>query len=145
LYYEVYGSGEPLVLLHGGVASTESWSNILPALVAGRQIIAVDLQAHGHTADIDRPMRYELMAEDIVGLIKYLGLAKADLMGYSLGGGVALKTAIDHPEVVNKLIVVSTTFSRNGWYHEVLAGMAQMGPAAAEPMKQTPLYEAYAR
>jgi pimeloyl-ACP methyl ester carboxylesterase len=102
------------------------------------------LQAHGRTADIDRPLSFESMADDISALIKHLGFAKADVMGYSLGGGVGLQTAIRHPEVVRKLVVVSTPFKRDGWYPEVLAGMEQMGPQAAEPMKQTPMYQLYA-
>jgi pimeloyl-ACP methyl ester carboxylesterase len=145
LYYELYGTGEPLVLLHGGVGATEMFADILPLLASSRRVIAVDLQAHGRTADIDRPISYEAMADDIAGLIKYLGFQKADVMGYSLGGGVALRTAIQHPEVVRKLVLVSTPFRRDGWYPEILAGMAQMGPGAAEPMKQTPMYQLYAR
>jgi pimeloyl-ACP methyl ester carboxylesterase len=144
LYYEIYGAGDPLVLLHGGVGAIEMFGPVLPLLAEGRQVIAVDLQAHGRTADIDRPLRFELMADDIAALIKQLGLERADVMGYSLGGGVALQTAIRHPDVVRKLVLVSTPFKRDGWYPEVLAGMAQMGPEAAEPMKQTPMYELYA-
>lgn len=145
LYYEFYGTGDPLILLHGGVGATEMFAEILPLLSSSRQVIAVDLQAHGRTADIDRPMSYETMADDIAALIKYLGFAKADVMGYSLGGGVALRTAIQHPDVVRKLVLVSTPFRRDGWYPEILAGMSQMGPGAAEPMKQTPMYQLYAR
>ena len=144
LYYEVHGSGEPLVLLHGGVGAIEMFGGVLPLLAEGRQVIAVDLQAHGRTADIDRPLGYESMADDIGALIEHLGLERSDVMGYSLGGGVALQTAIRHPELVRKLVVVSTPFRRDGWYPEVLAGMEGMGPAAAEPMKQTPIYELYA-
>ncbi|MCI0574581.1 MAG: alpha/beta hydrolase [Chloroflexi bacterium] len=144
LYYEIHGAGQPLVLLHGGVGAIEMFSELLPLLAQGRQVIAVDLQAHGRTADINRPLSYEFMADDIAALINHLGLESADLMGYSLGGGVALQTAIRHPEVVHKLVFVSTAFKRNGWYPEVLAGMAQMGPEAAEPMKQTPMYQLYA-
>ena len=144
LYYEVHGSGEPLVLLHGGVGAIEMFGEILPLLAEGRRVIAVDLQAHGRTADIDRPLSYESMADDVGALIGHLGLKRSDVMGYSLGGGVALQTAIRHPEVVRKLVVVSTPFRRDGWYPEVLAGMEQMGPAAAEPMKATPIYELYA-
>jgi pimeloyl-ACP methyl ester carboxylesterase len=145
LYYETYGSVEkPVVLLHGGVGAIEMFGEVLPLLAQGRKVIAVDLQAHGRTADIDRPLSYELMADDIAALIKHLGLASADVMGYSLGGGVALQTAIRHPDVVHKLVLVSTPFKRNGWYPEVLAGMEQMGPGAAEPMKQTPMYQLYA-
>lgn len=136
MYYETYGgTGLPLILLHGGVGAIEMFGEVLPLLANGRQVIAVDLQAHGRTADIDRPLRYELMADDIAALIKYLRFEKADVMGYSLGGAVALQTAIRHPYVVRKLVVVSTAFKRDGWYPEILAGMAQMGPEAAEPMK----------
>jgi pimeloyl-ACP methyl ester carboxylesterase len=144
MYYEIHGSGEPLILLHGGVGAIEMFGEVLPLLAAGRQVIAVDLQAHGRTADIDRPLSFELMADDIAALIKHLGFKKADVMGYSLGGGVALQATIRHPDVVRKLVLVSTPFKRDGWYPEVLAGMGQMGPAAAEPMKQTPMYQLYA-
>ena len=145
LYYEIHGTGEPLILLHGGVGATEMFNPILPLLSNTRRVIAVDLQAHGRTADIDRPLTMEAMADDIAALIKHLGIEKADVMGYSLGGGVALRTAIQHPGAVRKLVVVSTAFKRDGWYPESVAGMAQMGPGAAEPMKQTPMYQMYAR
>lgn len=144
MYCEIHGTGEPLILLHGGVGAIEMFGPILPALAQNRQVVAVDLQAHGRTADIDRPLSYELMADDIAALIKHLELEKADIMGYSLGGGVALRTAIQHPGLVRKLVLVSTTFKRDGWYPEILAGMAQMGPGAAEPVKQTPMYQLYA-
>jgi pimeloyl-ACP methyl ester carboxylesterase len=144
MYYEIHGTGRPLILLHGGVGAIEMFGEVLPLLAEGRRVVAVDLQAHGRTADIDRPLSFELMADDIAALIEHLEIEKADVMGYSLGGGVALQTAIRHPEVVRKLVVVSTPFKRDGWYPEVLAGMGQMGPEAAEPMKQTPMYQLYA-
>ena len=144
LYYEIHGEGEPLILLHGGVGAIEMFGEALPLLAEGRRVIAVDLQAHGRTADIDRPMTFEAMADDVAALIERLGLGEADVMGYSLGGGVALRTAIQRPDVVRKLVLVSSPFKRDGWYPEVLAGMEQMGPAAAEPMKQTPMYQLYA-
>ena len=144
MYYEVHGSGEPLILLHGGVGAIEMFGEVLPLLAEGRRVVAVDLQAHGRTADFDRPLSIESMADDIGALIEHLGLEKADVMGYSLGGGVALQTAIRHPGVVRKLVLVSTPFKRDGWYPEILAGMGQMGPEAAEPMKQTPMYQLYA-
>ena len=117
----------------------------LAALAAHRRVIAVDLQAHGHTADIDRPLRYESLGDDIAALIRHLGLAQADLMGYCLGGGTALRTAIQHPDAVRRLVVVSTPCRRDGWYPEIAAAMAQMGPELAGPMKQSPLYEVYSR
>ena len=144
LYYELHGAGAPLVLLHGGFGATGMFGELLPALAAHRRVIAVDLQGHGRTADIDRPLRIERMADDIAALLAHLGLATASLMGYSLGGAVALQTAIRHPEVVDRLVVVSTPHKRSAWYPESLAAMDQMGAATAEPMKQTPLYEHYA-
>ena len=145
MYYEIHGVGEPLILLHGGLGLTSMFGDVLPALAEDRQVIAVDLQAHGRTADIDRPLSYELMGDDIAALIKHLGLAGADLMGYSLGGGVALRTAIQHPELVHKLVIVSTPFSQDGWYPEIVASMAQMSGAAAEFMKESPMYQEYTR
>jgi len=144
MYYEIRGTGEPLVLLHGGLGSLEMFGPNLEALSRNRQVIAADLQGHGRTADIDRPLSYELMADDVSALIKYLGFQKADVMGYSLGGAVALQTAIQHPEVVRKLVLVSTAFQQHGWYPEILAAEAQMGPAIADQMKQTPVYQAWA-
>jgi pimeloyl-ACP methyl ester carboxylesterase len=143
LYYEVHGDGDPLILLHGGVGAIEMFGEVLPLLAEGRQVVGVDLQAHGRTADIDRPMTFEVLADDVAALIEHLGFSEADVMGYSLGGGVALRTAIQHPEIVRKLVLVSTPFNRAGWYPEVRAGMEQMGPGAAEPMKQTPMYQLY--
>ena len=144
LYYEIQGSGKPLVLLHGGLGAIEMFGPNLAALAKGRQVIGVDLQGHGRTADIDRPLSVQFMADDIASLIKHLGLQSADIMGYSLGGGVALQTAIRHPEVVNKLVVVSTPFRRNGFYADILVQQGQVTAAAAEGMKQTPMYQMYA-
>jgi pimeloyl-ACP methyl ester carboxylesterase len=145
LYYEIHGGGPPLVLLHGGLGGTEMFSGILPALSINRQVIAVDLQAHGRTADIDRPLSCEAMAGDIAALLRHLDIGQADVMGYSLGAGVALRTAIQHPPIVRKLVVLSTVFRRDGWYPEVLAAMAQIGAASAEMMKPSPIYQTYAR
>jgi pimeloyl-ACP methyl ester carboxylesterase len=145
MYYEIHGAGKPVVLLHGGADAIEMFGEVLlPLLSENRQVIGVDLQAHGRTADINRPLSYEMMADDVAALIKHLRLEKADVMGYSLGGGVALRTAIQHPELVRKLVLVSTAYRRNGWYPEVLAAMAQSGPEAAEQMKQSPMYKLYA-
>src|SRR2546422_1140751 len=140
LYYEIHGSGEPLMLLPGGFETVEAMGEIVPQLAATRRVIAVELQGHGHTADIERPLRYELMADDIAALIRHLGLAQADIFGYSLGGGVALQTAIRHPEVVRKLALASTAFKRDGWYPEDLAAMAAM---SAEAFAGTSIHDAY--
>ncbi|MDV3243836.1 MAG: alpha/beta hydrolase [Nitrososphaerales archaeon] len=145
MYYEIHGTGQPLFLLHGGAGVAEMFGEVLSLLSKDRQVVAAELQAHGRTADIDRPLRYELMADDIAALIKHLRLGKVDLMGYSLGGGVALRTAIQHPELVRKLALVSTPFRRDGWYPEVLAAMGQNGPESAEALKQTPMYQAYSK
>jgi pimeloyl-ACP methyl ester carboxylesterase len=143
LYYEIHGTGRPLILLHGGVGASEMFEPVLPALTGNRQIIAVHLQAHGQTADIDRPLSFQSMADDIAALIKHLDLEKADILGYSLGGGVALQTSIRHPNRVRKLVIISAPFKRHGFYPEVLENMAQMGPESAKFMNQSPLYTLY--
>ena len=145
MYYEIHGSGQPLVLLHGGAGATEMFGEVLRPLSEGRRVVAADLQAHGRTADIDRPLRYELMADDVAALTGHLRLGKADVMGYSLGGGVALRAAIQHPDAVRKLVLVSTPFRRDGWYPEVLTAMGQNGPESAEAMKRTAMYKLYSR
>lgn len=145
MYYEIHGHGQPLILLHGGLGSGDMFSALVPELSREREVITVDLQAHGRTADIDRPITYEAMADDVAGLIRYLRIERADVMGYSIGGEVALRTAIQHPEVIRKLIVVSATYRRDGWYPEILAGESQLNAQAAEQMKHTPFYQEYAR
>jgi pimeloyl-ACP methyl ester carboxylesterase len=136
MYYEIHGSGESLVLIHGGVVGITMFGPNVEALAKGRQVIAVELQGHGHTADIDRPMSYETMADDIAALIKYLGMEQADVMGYSLGGGVALQS-------VRKLVVASAGFRRSGMYPEVLAAFDKMDGATGAQMKQSPLSKTY--
>lgn len=150
LYYEIHGTvstnGEkPLVLLHGGLFSSSLWGPTLPALAAGREVIAVDLQGHGHTADIDRPITVEAMADDIAALLEYLKIPKADIMGYSLGGGVALQVAVRHPEIVNKLVLVSTPIRRSDFYPDILKQQAMVNAAMAEQMKQTLMYQTYVK
>jgi len=115
----------------------------IAALAAGRSVIGVDLQSHGRTPAVDRPMRFETMADDVAALIRHLGHEQADVMGFSLGAGVALRTAIQHPSSVRKLVLVSWPFKRDGWHPEMVAGFDAMGPEIAEPMKQTPMYEVY--
>lgn len=144
LYYEIHGTGQPLILLHGGLGAIAMFTQILPDLAEHRQVIGVELQAHGHTADSDRPLSFESMADDIAALLKRLGLNQADLLGYSLGGGVALQTAIRHPSAIRKLVVVSAPCRRQGWYPEVLTGMAAMNADAAQAMIGSPMQQAYA-
>jgi len=144
LYYEIHGTGRPLVLLHGGLGAIEMFGPNLEALAKGRQLIGVDLQGHGRTADIDRPLRPQLMADDIAALIKHLKLERPDIMGFSLGGGVAVHIAIRHPEAVGKLVIVSTPIRRDAFYPDILKQQGQVTAAAAEAMKQTPMYQMYA-
>src|SRR3954468_7895514 len=113
LYYETYGTGRPLILLHGGLGSGEMFGPILPALADHHRVIAVDLQGHGRTADIDRPIDVRFMADDIAALIDHLGLDKPDLVGYSLGGGVAFFTASKYPEKISKLVMISANIRRD--------------------------------
>ncbi len=143
LYYEIHGDGQPLVMLHGGLGGIVEFSQLLPALAESRQVIAVELQAHGRTADIDRPLSYELMADDIAALIEHLGLENADVLGFSLGGGVALRTAIQHPDVVRRLVLISTAYSTSGIHDEFRAGMLAMNAEAAQQMLETPMYQFY--
>ena len=146
LYYETHGTGRPLILIHGGLGSGEMFGPTIPALVAaGYQVIAPDLQGHGRTADIDRPIDVRLMADDIAALTRHLGLEQIDVVGYSLGGGVALFLASKHPELVRKVVIVSANARRDAMPAEMLAQQGQMNAAAAEFMKDTPMWELYQR
>jgi pimeloyl-ACP methyl ester carboxylesterase len=117
----------------------------LELLAAGRRVIGVDLQSHGRSPAPARPMRFETMADDIAALIGELGLERAAVMGFSVGGGVALRTGIQHPDAVDRLVLVSTVFKRHGWYPEGVAGFDAMGPEMAEILRPTPLFEGYQR
>ena len=145
LYYESQGSGRPLILLHGGLGSGEMFGPVLPALSSGHQVIAVDLQGHGRTADIDRPLDVRLMADDIAALIEHLGLDTPDVFGYSLGGGVAFFTAARHPELVGRLVMVSAHVRSDAIYPAMRDQQGQVTGDAAELMKDTPMYELYQR
>ncbi len=143
MYYEIHGQGQPLVLLHGGLGGIDMFAPILPLLCENRQVVGVELQGNGHTVDIDRPFSFEQMADDVAALIQQLGLEKADLLGYSLGGGVALQTAIRHPDGVRKLVLVSTPFRSDGWFPENRMGMKAMNADVAKAMVGSPLHQAY--
>jgi pimeloyl-ACP methyl ester carboxylesterase len=142
MYYEIHGTGEPLVVLHGAYMTIETMGQIVPSLAESRQVIGVELQAHGHTADIDRPLSYEHMADDVAALLRHLGIEQADVFGFSLGGGVALQLAIRHPEVVRKLVVASASYTSDGMHPELL----EMAPTITpEAFAGSPIEEAYLR
>jgi len=143
LYYETHGTGKPLVLLHGGLGAGAMFGDNLALLAKGRQVILVDLQGHGRTADIDRPLDPRYMADDVAALVRHLKLGRADVMGFSLGAGVALQTAIRHPDVVNKVVSVSAIARRRAFYPDILVMQENVNAAAAEGMKQTPMYALY--
>ncbi len=145
LYYESHGSGRPLILLHGGLGSGEMFGPVLPLLAERHQVVVADLQGHGRTADIDRPLDVRLMAGDIAALIDHLGLAQPDVVGYSLGGGVALQTAARYPAKVRRLVMVSANLRPDAIYPEMRAQQGQVNAAAAEFMKETPMYQLYQR
>jgi pimeloyl-ACP methyl ester carboxylesterase len=119
MYYEIHGEGRPTLLLHGAYGTTGLWGDLLPGLAAGRQIIAVDPQGHGRTADIGRPIRYEPMANDCAALLDHLGIKQADVIGYSMGAGIGLRLSIQHPERVRRQVLASASFRSDGVYPEV--------------------------
>jgi pimeloyl-ACP methyl ester carboxylesterase len=145
LYYETRGSGRPMVLLHGGLGSGEMFGPVLPALTERHQVVAVDLQGHGRTADIDRPIDLRLMADDVAALIDHVGLDGPDVVGYSLGGGVALQVAVRHPAKVRRLVVVSAHIRSDAIDPQIRAQQGQVNAAAVEFMKDTPMYHLYQR
>jgi pimeloyl-ACP methyl ester carboxylesterase len=145
LYFETHGTGRPLILLHGGLGSGEMFGPILPTLAEHHQVIAVDLQGHGRTADIDRPIDLQFMADDIAALIDHLELDKPDVVGYSLGGGVALRIAAKYPSKVGRLVAASAFLRRDAVYADILAQQGQVSAAAVEFMKETPMYQLYQR
>ena len=145
IFYSVHGAGKPLVLLHGGI-SPDSFGSNLAELATSRRVIAVHLQAHGRTPDTDRPLRSETLGDDVAALIGHLNLGKADVLGYSLGASVALQTAIRHPDVVDRLVLVAASMSRDGSYPEVVEAFNQLEANAAmigPGVKASPLGQAY--
>jgi pimeloyl-ACP methyl ester carboxylesterase len=145
LYYETHGTGRPLILLHGGLGSGEMFGPVLPLLAERHRVIAPDLQGHGRTADIDRPIEMRLMAGDIAALIDHIGLDQPDLVGYSLGAGVALQVAARHPAKIRRLVIVSASLRNDAIYAEVRAQQQQVNAGAVEFMKETPMYKLYQR
>jgi pimeloyl-ACP methyl ester carboxylesterase len=143
MYYEIHGAGRPLVLLHGAMGTIDMFGALLPSLAKTRQVIAVEQQAHGRTADIDRPLRYEQMADDTAALLRHLNIDNADVFGFSLGGGVAWQFVIRHPDLVRKLVVASATYNNDDLYPEVLAGIETT--FTPEAFAGSPIEAAYTR
>jgi pimeloyl-ACP methyl ester carboxylesterase len=143
-YYQVHGQGEPLLLLHGGLGSIEMFGPVLPMLAAGRQVIGVDLHGHGRTALGDREVNLADQGDDMAALLRSLGHDKVDVMGYSLGAGVAFRLGVQHPEMVRRLVLVSAGYSRDAFYPEMLPQQASVNGSMAEMMRETPMYQSYA-
>ena len=142
-YYEIRGQGEPLLLLHGGLGSLDMFAPILPTLAEHRAVIAVDLQGHGRTELGTRLLNLIDMGDDMAALVEKLGYAQVDVLGYSMGGGVAFRMSVQHPQSVRRLVLVSTGFAQDGFYPEMLPQQAAVGAAMAEQMKDTPMYKSY--
>jgi pimeloyl-ACP methyl ester carboxylesterase len=143
MYYEVHGSGEPVVLLHGAFMTiTNNWTGWIGELSKTRKVIAVEMQGHGRTADIDREFSSEHLADDVAALLDYLKIPSADLIGYSMGGGVAMQCAIRHPDKVRKVVVISSTFRRDGMVKEALDALPKL---TADDFKGSPIEEEYKR
>lgn len=142
IYYEIHGKGEPVVLLHGSFMTLTNfnWPEMIAALSKTRQVIAVEMQGHGRTADIDRDFSYANLADDIAAMLDYFKIAKADVIGYSMGGGVALEVAIRHPQKVRKVVSISAVFRDNGWVQEALDMYPQLN---AEMFKGSPIEADY--
>jgi pimeloyl-ACP methyl ester carboxylesterase len=143
MYYEIHGEGKPLLIIPGGTQTIETcFEHLLPAISSGRQVIAAEMQGHGRTADIDRPLTHEDMADDVGALIAHLGLPQADILGYSTGGSIAIQTAVRHPQFVRRLIVAGATMRDDGWHEEVHDAIRDSKP---EDVMGMPWYEAYRR
>jgi pimeloyl-ACP methyl ester carboxylesterase len=138
MYHEIYGEGEPLVLIHGGLTTIGEMQGWVQPLAKTRRVIAVEMQGHGRTADTDRPMSFPTMGDDIAALLDQLNIPKADLVGHSFGGASALRAAIQHRDKVRRFVMISSPSARSGWYPEAQRGMSQVSSALAEILMQTP-------
>jgi pimeloyl-ACP methyl ester carboxylesterase len=135
LYHEIYGEGAPLVLIHGGLTTIEKMQGWVQPLAETRQVIAVEMQGHGRTADTDRPLTLATMGDDIAAPLDVLAVPKADLVGHSFGGASAIRTAIQHPDRRRRLVVISSPHARSAWYPETPEGMSRVGASIAAMKK----------
>ena len=142
-YYEIHGKGEPLLLLHGGLGSIDMFRPVLPALAKDRQVIAVDLHGHGRTGLGDRAINLIDIGNDLAVVLKQLGYSTVDVLGYSLGGGAAFRLAVQHPQNVRRLAMVSAGYAQDGFHPEMLPQQAAVSAAIADAMKETPMYISY--
>ena len=138
LYYEIHGQGAPMVLIHGGLTTIGELQAWVQSLATTRQVIAVEMQGHGHTADTDRPLSFSTLGDDITALLDYLEIPEADVVGHSFGGAVAIRAAIQSPDRIRRLVVISSPHARSRWYPEAQEGMSQVGASLAEPLMRTP-------
>lgn len=146
VYWESRGDGgTPLVMVHGGYGLTSMFGDVPDLLAERRQVVAIELQGHGHTRDIDRPFTWEGFGEQVAGVVEYFGWGQADLLGLSLGAGAVLRCAIAHPGLTRKLVVVSAPCRRDGWFPEVRAAFDGMSRSLLGQMRHSPMYEAWAK
>lgn len=142
-WFEIRGKGEPLLLLHGGLFTTELFGPVLTKLAEHRRVIGVHLQGHGRTELGTRKINLVDIGRDLGVVVSTLGFQQVDVMGYSFGGGAAFQLAVQRPELVRRLVLVSTPYAQNGFYPEMLPQQAAVGAAMADAMKETPMYKAY--
>lgn len=141
MYYEVYGQGKPIVLIHGAFMTIPlNWSHIIPLFAKDRKVIVAEMQGHGRTRDISREFSFEGMADDVSGLLKHLKIDSADIVGYSMGGGVAFQVAVRHPEQVRRLVILSGVYAHNGWWPDAEASFASI---TSDMFKGSPIEKQY--
>lgn len=138
LYHEVYGEGEPLVLIHGGLTTIPQMEGWIEPLAKTRRVVAVEMQGHGRTPDTDRALAYPTLGDDIAALLEHLEIPKADLVGHSFGGACAIRAAIQHPAKVRRLVVISSPAATSGWFPEAAEGMRNVGAGMAPNLMKTP-------